>query len=138
MNHPKTRNKKYIDPATRNQCWTDLLRIYNSHVDVIKNGCKIASVINDPAMVQQIKTKNPGLLETLKILERDLATYSQSLTTIYQKHNTRTGGDGNPDRYMEAMAIGNEYHQWMESYQAVLFPNQMLVTSELTLLSNGI
>lgn len=56
-------------------------------------------------------------------LNRDAAMYYSQLENIHSKHAGNTGGSDDPTLMIAALQLGEEYRQWIFSFQTVVLTN---------------
>jgi hypothetical protein len=109
-----------VDP-TEDGGWDDLKRVYMD--------CRALSVV--PAEVLPLlkdqeklsKVTNPlELVNQAKVLSQDVQHYNSKLVEIHNKHQNRNGNSRSPDELMRILQIGEEYQEWLYSYQTVVTP----------------
>jgi len=106
--------------------WDDLNTVYMD--------CRALSVV--PAEVLPLlrnaervsKVKDPvDLVNKAKVLSKDVIHYNNWLKEIHNKHEERTGSSDNPNQLMEILGIGEEYQEWLVSYQTVVTPTVVTI-----------
>lgn len=91
-------------------------------------------LIKNEDLVNRAVADKQGLLDTAKVLAKDVKEYGDKLTAIYERH-TKIAKDRkgdptlNPDTLANLMAIGEEYSNWITSYQLVVIPSAYNVTA---------
>lgn len=91
-------------------------------------------LIKNEELVARAVADKKGLLETAKVLAKDVKEYGDKLAAIHERHAkmaTARKGDPtlNPDTLANLMAIGEEYSNWITSYQLVVIPSAFNVTA---------
>ncbi|MNP98193.1 hypothetical protein D3C85_108060 [compost metagenome] len=91
-------------------------------------------LIKNQELVNKAVSDKKGLLECAKVLAKDVKEYGDKLTAIHTRHEQIAGdrkGDPtlNPDTLANLMSIGEEYSNWITSYQLVVIPSAFNVTA---------
>jgi hypothetical protein len=90
-------------------------------------------LIRNKELVSRAVTDQKGLLEATAVLSKDVTEYSNKLAEIHQKHEALVKSTGGvptltPDLTASIMSIGEEYSNWITSYQLVVIPSAFQVT----------
>lgn len=104
-----------------NKLWDDLNQLYLECCAVTTSPAAVLPLVKSE-LVQEIDDQE-DLKETLTILTRDAKEYSEKLKAIKAKHDGKTGKVHDVDDVIIAYGIGEEYQQWLQSYQVVVLPN---------------
>lgn len=91
-------------------------------------------LIKNQELVDRAVVDKQGLLDSARVLAKDVKDYSDKLAAIHVKHEQiakdRKGDPTlDPDVLANLMAIGEEYSNWITSYQLVVIPSAFQVTS---------
>lgn len=91
-------------------------------------------LIKNQELVNRAVTDPKGLLDAAKVLSKDVNEYSQKLAEIQERHEKMARGRKgdptlNPDLLANLMAIGEDYSNWITSYQLVVIPSAFNVTA---------
>lgn len=91
-------------------------------------------LIKNAELVERAVQDKKGLLEAAKVLSKDVKEYSEKLAAIHNRHTeiaTARKGDPtlDPDTLANLMAIGEDYSNWITSYQLVVIPSAFNVTA---------
>ncbi|MNX61239.1 hypothetical protein D3C86_921670 [compost metagenome] len=90
-------------------------------------------LIRNKELVARAVQDQKGLLDATKVLSKDVREYSDKLAEIHKKHaDLVQSTNGNitltPDLTASIMSIGEEYSNWITSYQLVVIPSAFQVT----------
>lgn len=91
-------------------------------------------LIKNQELVNRAVEDKTGLLEAAKVLAKDVNDYGQKLAAIEAAHAQLVAdrkGDPtvSPDTLANVMAIGEDYSNWITSYQLVVIPSAYNVTA---------
>lgn len=104
-----------------NRLWDDLNQLYLECCAVTTSPAAVLPLVKSE-LVADIEDQ-ADLKETLTILTRDAKDYSEKLKAIKAKHEGRAGKVEEADDILLAYGIGEEYQEWLHSYQVVVLPN---------------
>ena len=101
--------------------WNDLNQVYLNCHALALSPSRIMPLVKDPAQLENVEN-GTALVDQIKVLSKDVAYYNQRLKDIHSKHVNRTGSTTSPDELMTVLRIGEEYQEWLVSYQTVVMP----------------
>ena len=121
---PKTKQQE------KNNCWDELNSLYVSCGELLTTPAPIAMALRDRAVVANCRDAE-ALKADSKILARDMQSYKESLENIKKGHAGKTGGTENPDELMNSFDMGEQYQQWIMSFQSVVIPTVQSLSDNL-------
>lgn len=111
--------------------WDALTATHQAMATCLTSPKLLLESLNDRELTSKIKDPQ-AFLESVKLLDRDLKTYSTRLTNINRLHGTRSGGSDDCDEQLDAIQIHERYIDWSESYTAVVLPSVAEIVEKLT------
>jgi hypothetical protein len=116
---------------TPDRLWDDLNTVYLECCAVSTTPATTLPLIKDVELVEKVENKQE-LIESAGMLSRDAKEYAERLEAIHSKHKEFSGKTNSPEEMMFAMQLGEEYQNWLESYQTVVLPttNKILAMFE--------
>lgn len=101
--------------------WDDLRNVHNACNETMQEtATSIAKVLRVPGLEQRLGDKLPEVKRMAGEMARDVDTYKQTLKDISAKYEGQSGLATGLAKTMGAIAIGEEYNQWTESFQNVV------------------
>lgn len=107
--------------AMSSAAWDDVNRIHLECHGLSLLPIQALPLMRDPIKVERIKDKSE-LERCSTVLNKDVLSYKERLNAIHSKHAGKTGDALNTDELMECISIGEEYQEWLTSYQLVVLP----------------
>lgn len=118
--HRKSQNTDATE-AVGDRGWDDLQRLYMECQAISTTPSQVLPLLKDSEKLAKIQDTQ-SLIQQSKVLHKDAETYKQRLMAINAKHAGRSGSTQNPDELMYVLALGEEYQEWLHSYQSVVLP----------------
>lgn len=119
-----------------NQGWEDLNKLNSdaNHVFVIAH--QVVPFLKDVETIANVKKSGryEELTSISSNLNDNLKKAKEELNAIHSKHANKTGDNTSPDELLECISIGQEYSQWITTYQNVIIPT---VKSILEIIENA-
>lgn len=109
------------DSDERDGGWDDLNTVYMDCRALSVIPAEVLPLLRDKDKLEAVKDPQ-DLLNKAKVLNKDVIHYNQWLHNIHLKHQNRSGDSDNPNQLMEILGIGEEYQEWLMSYQTVVTP----------------
>lgn len=131
-NRAKRRNNTVQNPVREEEvfCWDELKGLHRYCVELLSTPAPIATALSNRDIVS--KCKDAGVLvHDARLLKQDMEVYSQRLQAILASHSDKSGGTDDPDQLMEALDIGEQYQQWIDSFQSVVVPTVQAISANL-------
>jgi hypothetical protein len=136
-------NKKNVFNARKNKrgqsskgvnsdnIWDDLEKVYLECCAVSTTPATVLPLIKNAELVDKVEDRQE-LTESTAILTRDAKDYAQRLNEIHEKHRNYSGKADTAEEMMLAYSLGEEYQNWLVSYQTVVLPttNKILAMFE--------
>lgn len=101
--------------------WDDLIRLHAECQALSVTPSQVLPLLKDQEALSQVKDTST-LVQQASVLQKDVMEYKTRLEAIYSKHSQRTGSTQSPDELMYVLTLGEEYQEWMHSYQSVVIP----------------
>lgn len=108
---------------TKTLRWEDLNNLHGLCAQMLLSARPVTQLINNREMLARMGDSVSKLTSSADVLMNDITNYNQRLKDIKAKHEGMTGAVEDPDSWMRALQIGEEYNQWQASYQDVVLPN---------------
>lgn len=119
--NPYNSRKGIRQNKQKDALWDDLFRIHQECCAVSTSPAVVLPLLRDPERLARVKDTKL-LNDKARVLANDAKAYSERLSSILDKHRDRRGGSIDPSDYMTAISIGEEYSNWLQSYQVVVLP----------------
>lgn len=101
-------------------CWDDLHRLNLECRTAFSVVDPVVAIIRNNELVERLGDNASRLRGMANTLLRDVKIYQQSLEDIAAKHHGRIGGDLDGTLLFESLVIGEEYQQWLASFNSVV------------------
>lgn len=108
--------------AIGDKAWDDLERVYLECRALSVTPAQVLPLLRDPARIKQVEDVK-SLTENAQVLSKDVMIYNQRLANIHSKHENKKGSATDPDELMTVLSIGEEYQDWLYSFQTVVMPS---------------
>lgn len=120
----RERAKEITRQKNKDLCWEDLTRLYMKCRGSLNVIDPVTTIIRDKALMDRLGVDGRKTLsKKATYLLRDVNIYRGTLEDILQKHKGKTGGEDDPMLIVDALAIGEEYQQWLASFHDVIVVN---------------
>lgn len=104
--------------------WDELHQIRRECQALLVRQSLALPLMRDQATIAMMDAEDRRkIIDLSKVIVRDAAHYDAQLNEIYNLHNSKNGKTGDGDDLMGCLMIGEQYAQWMNSYQSVVLPN---------------
>lgn len=120
-------------PAMRQpklRLWDEVENLRVEATKVLGNSSLVAPILRSEELV--VAAAKTGKLEELKssarLLATDTVTYSERLKEIGKQHEGRKGAARGTDDMMAAIAVGEQYRDFIMSYNQVVLPTIREIT----------
>ena len=110
-----------VSDEDASQCWDELFSLRQTCLETMGSVSPIISCLKNPEHVQKCESKE-NLVKEAKVLKKDLEDYRFRLEHIHSNHQHKTGGTDDFDELMECLNIGEQYQEWLASFQTVVIP----------------
>lgn len=111
-----------LEQAMPDTAWDDLNDLYNNCCKLLRDPpMEVVSLLKDRERVSQLRQFKEVVL-LAKVLDKDITTYKNKLMEIHIKHYNKRGSSQNEDEFIETITIGEEYTNWVTSYESVVIP----------------
>lgn len=104
-----------------NTCWTDLEKLYCQCVGLLSSHTAIQALSKDKDLHRYLDQPE-STSARIRSLASDLKAMSIELTQIHSQHEGKSGTEKDPDEWMRAAHIGEQYTLFMERHDGVLMP----------------
>lgn len=115
----------YTPPKTGNSlvpgAWDSLHIMHRECVAYAQVPTSVYNLLRDKDKTSKIQDQQ-ALASSATILNRDMLAYTQRLAAIQQQHHDRRGDVKDTKELMEAIQIGEQYADWTQSFESVVFP----------------
>lgn len=125
--HKSYEKHKSIE-RTKTLRWEDLNNLHGMCAQMLLTARPVTQLLNNRDMLQKMGDSVSKLQSSADMLINDITKYNQRLKDIKAKHEGYTGEVNDPDSWMRALQIGEEYNQWQSSFQDVVLPNISTLT----------
>lgn len=126
-------SKESMDDALGNAGWDDLKRAYLECRGITVMPLSVTTLMTNEEMVSKIKDIDELKKQAL-VLSKDIKYYNDKLDEIHNRHKDRVGNCTDENDLVHCLNIGEEYQEWLISYQTVVMPT---VNSILTMFNEG-
>jgi|DEB19_MinimDraft_2_1074335.scaffolds.fasta_scaffold14054_3 hypothetical protein len=114
------RSRVIANNTPKDLCWDDLHRLNLECRGAFSVVDPVVAIIRNADLVTRLGENATRLRGMANTLLRDVKIYQLSLDDIAAKHHGRTGGDLDGTLLFESLVIGEEYQQWLASFNTVV------------------
>lgn len=119
--HRRSQKDATTTEAVGDNGWDDLSRLYMQCQALSTSPSQVLPLLKDSEQLAKVKDIH-ALKQQSEVLRKDAEAYKTRLENIQAKHAGRSGSTENPDELMFVLALGEEYQEWLHSYQSVVLP----------------
>lgn len=101
--------------------WNDLHRLYLECHALSVTPAQLLPLFNDKEKLETVKDPK-ALVVATKELSALVSEHRAGLEAIFSKHRDRKGSASSPDDLMVCLSIGEQYQEWLFSYQTKVQP----------------
>lgn len=114
------RSRVVANNTPKDLCWDDLHRLNLECRTAFSVIDPVVAIIRNTELVERLGDNATRLRGMANTLLRDVKIYQLSLDDIGAKHHGRSGGDLDGTLLFESLIIGEEYQQWLASFNTVV------------------
>lgn len=121
-NHQPSIPNEAVAKSTGNAVWDNNEITYRECVGLCTIPASTTQLLRTEGLIDRLGSQRSQFVDLTKMLHRDFDDYVTRLTGIHEKHKGRMGNSVDSDDLMTAIAIHEEYHEWIASYSQVVTP----------------
>lgn len=107
----------------KNLCWDDLHALHRECATLLTAAAPVAQLLRNKELLDAMGENITKLSKMAQALLSDVKDYRDRLDNIKAQHEGKTGGEDDATFLLTAYTIGEEYQQWILSYNTVVLSN---------------
>lgn len=126
-----TKKKEVEEYFKNNAVFDDLLEIHTKVSGEIAQFGLISKLVNDKELIERLEDK-ADVNEKILLLSKDLEKVIKDLNKTYEGHKDRTGRASDPDEYMWALTVYQNYLQIASIVQGTIIPTAATIYEQFS------
>lgn len=117
---------KQAEKKDKQLSWDELAAVDQDCRGMLALPGRVTPLLRDGELIKKVKS-TAALTRVSKILLDDIKKYRKALDNIQKQWEGKSGGAVDPDDYLTAIVIFENYDNWINSWNSVVMPNLIYI-----------